>query len=351
MSMHYLFEKYSSQQLNKRKNRVDKWTLKAIRSFKSLFPVETTPTIYVGGSLIFKRWITQSISRKTHSRQFFAQEETKVTLFVGSAGTAFNIDEHAILLSMNKSVSKCRLELASRVWHDMAKLYLIQLEGSPDHFRKYCEINDEKYFRATRLLYQYRTDEMYMKCDRIYRTADDATFYQQLGYWLWIEFFCHVLSIRMKQAVDYYHIPDRIKHEFQEFDKTFWIYVQPALMIPGYDSSELLGKYFAILYADPFIDDYRTALAGGSIQFTLPGEHKNHIYDQSYDISTIAYQPSECRGLLLKMKSMLESQIQEKDAGNVSDEWLHELGKAFYDWWFAQNKSKNEKRKHTKGNV
>ena len=41
MSMHYLFEKYSSQQLNKRKNRVDKWTLKAIRSFKSLFPVET----------------------------------------------------------------------------------------------------------------------------------------------------------------------------------------------------------------------------------------------------------------------------------------------------------------------
>ena len=113
----------------------------------------------------------------------------------------------------------------------------------------------------------------------------------------------------------------------------------------------MLKNWSWLLYADPFIDDYRTALAGGSIQFTLPGEHKNHIYDQSYDISTIAYQPSECRGLLLKMKSMLESQIQEKDAGNVSDEWLHELGKAFYDWWFAQNKSKNEKRKHTKGNV
>ena len=48
---------------------------------------------------------------------------------------------------------------------------------------------------------------------------------------------------------------------------------------------------------------------------------------------------------------MLESQIQEKDVANVSDEWLHELGKAFYDWWFAQNKSENEKRKHTKGNV
>ena len=349
MSLHYLFKEYSSQQLNKRKNRVDKWTLKAIRSFKSLFPVETTPTIYVGGSLIFKRWITQSISRKTHSRQFFAQEETKVTLFIGSAGAAFNIDEHAILLSMNKSVSKCRLELASRVWHDMAKLYLIQLEGSPDRFKKYCEINDEEYFRSTGLLYQYRTDAMYMKRDRCYRTADDETFYQQLGYWLWVEFFCHVLSLRMKQAVDYYHIPDRIKHEFRDFDKTFWIYAEPALMIPGYDSSALLGKYFAILYADPHIDDYRRALANGSIQFTLSGKHKNHMHEPSYDISTISYQPLECRAFLLKMKSLLESQIQEKDAANVSDERLYELGKAYYGWWFAQNKSERKEYKYTNG--
>lgn len=41
----------------------------------------------------------------------------------------------------------------------------------------------------------------------------------------------------------------------------------------------------------------------------LPGKHKVHIHDPSYDISTISYQPVECRALLIKMKSMLESQI------------------------------------------
>ena len=83
MSLHYLFKNYSSQQLNKRKNQVDKWTVKAIRSFKSLFPVEMTPMIYVGGSLIFKRWITPRSSRQTHSRHLFSTGKNKKKSSIG----------------------------------------------------------------------------------------------------------------------------------------------------------------------------------------------------------------------------------------------------------------------------
>ena len=224
MAQLFLYKKYSSQQLNKRKNTVDKWAMKAIRSFQSFYPVNNIPTIYVLGSLLFNKNNGRYLIWKTHSRQFFAPYEAIATLFLGPAGSALNINEEFVLILMNQSVGRCRLELASKVWHDMAKLYLIQLEGTPDHFRKYCEIHDDNFLRSTNLLYDNRSDEMYMHYDRSYRVADDATFFQQLGYWLWLEFFCHVLSLRMKQKVGYYHIPGQVLHEFKDFDSTFWIY-------------------------------------------------------------------------------------------------------------------------------
>lgn len=348
MARFYLYKNYSPQQLNQGKNTADKWAQKAIRSFQSVYPVRDEPTIYVCGSLFSDRSITPYLSRKTRSRQFFTPNEAKATLFFGKAGSAFNVNEEFVMLHMNQSISRCRLGLASRIWHDMAKLYLIQLEGNSDRFRKYCEINDEKFLRSTSLIYEYRSDEFYMRYDHCYRTADQATFLQQLGYWLWLEFFCHVTSLRMKQAVGYYNMQDKVKNEFRDnFDMTFWIYVQTALIIPSYESSEMLANHFAILYADPLLDDYRKALAEGAIWFTIPGYHKEHIHDADYDISSISYQPEECRDLLLTMKSMLESQIEKNDVANVSDEWLRTLGKAFYDWWHAQNKAEWEKYEHS----
>lgn len=154
----------------------------------------------------------------------------------------------------------------------------------------------------------------------------------------------------MKQTVGYYNMQDRVKSEFQDnFDRTFWIYVETALMIPRYSSSEMLASNFAILYADPLLDDYRNALAEGAIRFTIPGYHKDHIHDADYDISSISYQPEACRNLLLTMKSMLESQIEKNDSANVSDEWLRTLGKAYYDWWHAQNKAEWERYKQSEG--
>lgn len=165
MARFYLFKNYSPQQLNQRKNTADRWARKAIRSFQSVYPVQEDPTVYVCGSLFSDRDITPYLSRKTRSRQFFTPNEQYATLFFGPAGSAFNVNEEFVMLFMNQSVSRCRLGLASRIWHDMAKLYLIQLEGSPDRFRKYCEIHDEQYLRSTNLIYEYRSDECYMHND------------------------------------------------------------------------------------------------------------------------------------------------------------------------------------------
>ena len=303
------------------KAQLKQWIPGALDDFKSVMPPIDVPypPVYIVNSRNFAK-IRKQLVRELDSKHTECPEIEIGEYLYGSHGGA-------IIINQTDIESNQRLEFCNAYWHELGHFYAIS--SQQPGLTRYSEpglVDDSHNFNVDSVI-----PTLGLSDERIV----------QEGYWFWQEFIAQAIANTVRyhfypmhqmnwHPANWYSISDFLAEMLKE-----------ALFHEEYSIDEYaLSHYFAYLLLDDNAKVYAQAAKENKLL-----EYDDHgnigIPDSHTDPTCISWvAPEDFQELLLRMKSLVEEQLQKENFWDISKASLLEIGQCIADMMLIKFKEK-----------